>query len=91
MIDVVAEEWGELDMAVDNVEGEVASSTPSTSRSLGSQAEGASPSSCDDLLAIQMDDKVSSLPACLAHMEEDAIAGWILCWLRTQSKHSQTF
>ena len=78
-------ELDELD-EVDTVEGESASSTPSRSRSLGSQAEGASPSSCDDLLAIQMDDKVSSLPACLAHMEEDAIAGWILRWLRTQFK-----
>ena len=79
---------GELDELdeVDTVEGESASSTPSRSRSLESQAEGASPSSCDDLLAIQMDDKVSSLPACLAHMEEDAIAGWILRWLRTQFK-----
>ena len=60
MIDAAAEEWGEeLDMAVDNVEGEacrkeikyeVASSTPISSRSLGSQAKGAFGSSCADLL-----------------------------------------
>ena len=59
MIDAAAEEWEELDMAVDNVEGEacrkdikyeVASSTPISSRSLGSQAKGAFGSSCADLL-----------------------------------------
>ena len=98
MIDAAAEEWEELDMAVDNVEGEacrkeikyeVASSTPISSRSLRSQAEGASASSCADLLGIQAEDEVSSLPAYHGDMEDcdtrsDAAAGWNLCWLRTR-------